>query len=98
LTAPEAIAITLSDCINVTPRRDFVRFYSLRRAKLSGLFHVAKANGAYVNKEEMLGAICNPYGQIEARIISPVDGYIIGINNQPVVNQGDALMHIGSED
>lgn len=68
------------------------------RAKLSGLFHAAKSNGAYVNKDEVLGAICNPYGQIEGRILSPIDGYIIGINNQPVVNQGDALMHIGSED
>ncbi len=68
------------------------------RAKHSGLFHAAKANGAFVNKDEALGAICNPYGQIEARIISPIDGYIIGINNQPVVSQGDALIHIGSED
>lgn len=68
------------------------------RAKLSGLFHTSKANGAYVNKDEALGAICNPYGQIETRMLSPIDGYIIGINNQPVVSQGDALIHIGSED
>jgi len=68
------------------------------RAKHSGLFHASKANGAYVNKDESLGAICNPYGQIEARMASPIDGYIIGINNQPVVSQGDALIHIGSED
>ncbi len=67
------------------------------RAKLSGLFHASKSNGAYVHKDEVLGAICNPYGQIEARIISPIDGYIIGVNNQPVVSQGDALLHVGSE-
>ena len=68
------------------------------RAKLSGLFHISKPNGAYVNKEEILGAICNPFGQVEARITSPFDGYIVGVNNQPVVNQGDALIHIGTED
>ena len=68
------------------------------RAKLSGLFHIAKPNGAYVNKDEVLGAICNPFGQVEARITSPFDGYIVGVNNQPVVNQGDALIHIGTED
>ncbi|MFI5141816.1 MAG: succinylglutamate desuccinylase/aspartoacylase family protein [Bacteroidia bacterium] len=68
------------------------------RAKLSGLFHISKPNGAYVNKDEILGAICNPFGQVEARITSPFDGYIIGVNNQPVVNQGDALIHIGTED
>lgn len=67
------------------------------RARLSGLFHAAKSNGAYVNMNETLGAICNPYGQIEGKISSPMDGYIIGINNQPVVSQGDALIHIGTE-
>jgi hypothetical protein len=68
------------------------------RAKQSGLFHISKPNGAYVNKDEILGAICNPFGQVEARITSPFDGYIVGVNNQPVVNQGDALIHIGTED
>ena len=68
------------------------------RAKLPGLFHISKPNGAYVNKDEILGAICNPFGQVEARITSPFDGYIVGVNNQPVVNQGDALIHIGTED
>jgi predicted deacylase len=68
------------------------------RAKLSGLFHISKPNGAYVNKDDVLGAICNPFGQVEARITSPFDGYIVGVNNQPVVNQGDALIHIGTED
>ena len=68
------------------------------RAKQSGLFHITKPNGAYVNKDEILGAICNPFGQVEARIVSPFDGYIVGVNNHPVVNQGDALIHIGTED
>lgn len=67
------------------------------RARLSGLFHVSKSNGAYVSQDEVLGAICNPYGQVEARITSPFDGYIVGVNNQPIVNQGDALIHIGTE-
>ena len=68
------------------------------RAKLSGLFHIAEPNGAYVNKDDILGAICDPFGQVEARITSPFDGYIVGVNDQPVVNQGDALIHIGTED
>ena len=36
--------------------------------------------------------------QGQENLIAPHDGYIVGINNQPVVNQGDALMHIGVED
>lgn len=67
------------------------------RANISGLFHMNASNGAYVNKDDLLGVICNPFGNIEHKILSTVDGYIVGINNQPVVNQGDALIHLGME-
>lgn len=65
------------------------------RASTSGLFHMSVNNGAPVEKGDLLGIIFNPFGQSEEKIVSPVDGYIVGINNQPVVNQGDALIHIG---
>ncbi len=68
------------------------------RAKISGLFHVNKTNGAYVNKGDLLGVICNPYGEVEEKITSPTDAYIVGINNQPVINEGDALIHLGVEE
>lgn len=65
------------------------------RANNSGLFHMDVQNGARVNKDELLGVIVDPFGETEEQIISPVNGYIIGLNNQPVVNQGDALIHLG---
>lgn len=65
------------------------------RANNSGLFHMNVQNGARVRKNDLLGLIVDPFGESEDRIISPVDGYIIGLNNQPVVNQGDALIHLG---
>ncbi len=68
------------------------------RAKSSGLFHTSKTNGAHIVKGDLIGMICDPYGEHEEKLISPVDGYIVGINNQPVINQGDALMHIGIEE
>lgn len=68
------------------------------RANASGLFHMNANNGAYVSKGDLLGVICNPFGEIEHKILSTADGYIVGVNNQPVVNQGDALVHIGMED
>lgn len=67
------------------------------RANSSGLFHLNKVNGSYVSKDDLLGVICNPFGGIEHKILSSVNGYIVGVNNQPVVNQGDALIHIGME-
>lgn len=68
------------------------------RAAASGLFHMNASNGAHVRKDDLLGVICNPFGEVEHKIVSPVDGYIVGVNNQPVVNEGDALIHIGMED
>ncbi len=67
------------------------------RAVTSGLFHMNKSNGSHVNKDELLGVICNPFGDVEHKIYCPEDGYLVGINNQPVVNEGDALIHIGFE-
>lgn len=67
------------------------------RANNSGLFHMKLNNGSHVLKGDLLGVIVDPFGESEDQIISPTDGYIIGINNQPVVNQGDALIHIGME-
>lgn len=66
------------------------------RAKISGLFHFNKANGSYVDEGELIGVLCNPYGEIEEKILAPYSGYLIGVNNQPVVNVGDALIHLGS--
>lgn len=65
------------------------------RAKASGLFHTIKSNGSPVEKGEQIGTISDPYGEMEEKIISPQSGYIIGVNSKPVVNEGDALMHIG---
>ncbi len=68
------------------------------RAAASGLFHMNANNGAYVRKGDLLGVICNPFGGEEHKVLATVDGYIVGINNQPVVNEGDALIHLGIED
>jgi predicted deacylase len=67
------------------------------RANASGLFHANVSNAAYVEKNDLMGVICNPFGDVEHKVLSSVDGYIVGINNQPVVNQGDALIHVGME-
>lgn len=68
------------------------------RANDSGLFHMNAANGAHVHKGDLLGTICNPFGEVQNEIRSKTTGYIVGINNHPVVNAGDALIHVGMED
>lgn len=75
----------------------FLKKSSWVRAKSSGLFHTTKKSGTHVKKGELIGMICDPYGEVEHELFASADGFIVGVNNQPVVNQGDALIHIGVE-
>ena len=68
------------------------------RADESGLFHASVPNGSHVRAGDLIGVICNPYGSIDQKLLAPKSGWVVGINNHPVVHQGDALIHIGVED
>lgn len=68
------------------------------RADESGLFHATVPNGTHVREGDMIGVICNPYGNIDQKLVASKSGWIVGVNNQPVVHQGDALIHIGTEE
>ena len=74
----------------------FLKSSSWVRARMSGMHHMHVRNGEQVRKGEILGYISDPYGQTEKAVRAPNSGYIIGINNYPVVNMGDALIHIGA--
>jgi predicted deacylase len=65
------------------------------RATFSGIFEPIVKAGQYVNKGEKLGVISTPYDNTVKAVKARKNGYIYGINNNPVVNQGDALIHIG---
>ncbi|MBC6988159.1 succinylglutamate desuccinylase/aspartoacylase family protein [Hymenobacter sp. BT491] len=65
------------------------------RARFAGLFRSHVQVGQYLEKGEVYGSVADPYGEMAVRLESPVAGYIVGINHMPVVNQGDALLHIG---
>ena len=66
------------------------------RAKMSGLFSTEKKYGSYVEKNEIVGVLSDPFGDTETPLKAPDNGYIIGINNKPVINEGDAVIHIGT--
>lgn len=67
------------------------------RASFSGIFLWSQRSGTKVYKGEKLGTINDPNGQKSRSVITKKEGYIIGHNNASVVNQGDALFHIGYE-
>jgi uncharacterized protein len=64
------------------------------RAKTSGIFSSIIDYGSEVQKNEKLATIGDPFGQSITDVKSPEKGYIIGVNNMPVINAGDALVHL----
>lgn len=65
------------------------------RAKASGLLQTDVKSGQEVKKNEVVGYITDPFGDFRVKLKSPATGYIIGLNNNPILHQGDAVMHIG---
>jgi predicted deacylase len=68
-----------------------------QRAAYAGLFQWTKSSGQQVKKGEKIGHLNDPFGNKSIKVIAKRDGHIIGHNNASVVNQGDALFHIGYE-
>jgi predicted deacylase len=64
------------------------------RAPEGGVFRAFKTTGAGVVKDEVIGAISDPFGEVETEIRGRGAGLVIGRSNLPVVNQGDALFHV----
>ena len=52
-------------------------------------------NGSEISKEQEMGMITDTYAKRSKKVKAPYDGYVFSINHQAVVNQGDALFHIG---
>ncbi len=65
------------------------------RSPRSGLFIWHRRSGEQVKEGDVLGEINDPQGQAQVPVLATRNGYIVGHNNAPVVNQGDALFHIG---
>lgn len=66
------------------------------RAQRSGLLHVKIDCNKYVEKDEFLATITDPYGQMRFKVKAPNAGYIINVNHAPIVYQGDAIFHIST--
>ncbi len=68
------------------------------RAPRSGLFTACAPNGSYVHAGEPIGVVSTVHGDKSREVRAPKDGFVICVNNFPVVNQGDALVHLGEAD
>lgn len=67
------------------------------RAKHAGLFQPNIQCGQLVHRGEWVGTITDPFGEFKEEVKASETGYVIGLNNGPVINAGDALMHLGMD-
>ena len=79
----------------VAPSRELHRGHWLR-ARRSGLFQASTRLGAHVAKGEVLGTINDPFGVAGLPVRAREDSIVIGLAVNPLVGQGDALVHLAA--
>ncbi len=87
----------ISDRVTIPKAKKSIKIHNRKwiRAKIAGIFSSAITNGDFVKKGQTLGFIMDTYGETNYKIICKNDGYILAVNNFPIVNMGDALFHFG---
>ena len=78
----------------VTAKPVFCTNSNWYRAPSGGLLRGYLTIGDTVEPGTVLGAISDPFGELETEVISDITGIIIGRTNMPSVYEGDALFHI----
>jgi len=64
------------------------------RARKSGLVQLKRKAGSMVKRHETIAVITDPLGTNVVDLKSPHEGMIIGHTNLPLVNAGDAVVHV----
>ena len=64
------------------------------RASRGGIFHLAVNLGETVAKKQRLGFITDAFGQKTHWVCASVAGIVISYTLNPLVNQGDAIVHL----
>ncbi|HIK44770.1 MAG TPA: succinylglutamate desuccinylase/aspartoacylase family protein [Leptolyngbyaceae cyanobacterium M65_K2018_010] len=64
------------------------------RASRGGLWHRSIELGEVVKGRQSLGFITDTFGDKPVKIHSPIAGVVVGHCQNPLVNQGDALVHV----
>lgn len=67
------------------------------RASRSGIFHLGVKLGEKVEKKQFLGLITDAFGERHTKVRAPASGIAIGHIQNPLVNQGDAIVHLALE-
>ncbi|MDY6803802.1 MAG: M14 family metallopeptidase [Cyanobacteriota bacterium] len=66
------------------------------RASRSGILRLNVGLGDRVEKKQLLGTISDAFGEEMTRIRASGDGLVISVLLNPLVNQGDAIVHLAT--
>jgi len=64
------------------------------RAPKSGFFHPTIKVGQEVKQGQLVGMINGAFGDYQEECVAKHEGYVVTLNNNPLVNRGDAIMQI----
>ncbi len=64
------------------------------RATESGFVSHIKQLGDYVKKGDVLATIKGPFGEVVDKVVSHLEGIVIGKQNIPLAQEGEAIYHI----
>ena len=68
------------------------------RAPADGLFRCHVLLGKRVERGDVIGVVTGPLGDDEIPVVAPAAGIIIGMTHLPLVNEGEALVHLARFD
>jgi len=67
------------------------------RARRGGVVRLSVMLGQRVERKQLLCTISDAFGEAPAKVTAPHDGIVIGMCINPLVNQGDGLVHLAKE-
>jgi predicted deacylase len=66
------------------------------RALNSGILRLDARLGAAVAARQQLGLVADAFGEDATPVLAPEDGLVIGHTNNPLVQQGEAVLHLAT--
>lgn len=79
------------------PRTRLIRRTRWLRARRGGIVDVEVKLGDYVERGDVMASISDVFGTRPSRVKTPDTGWVIARTLRPLVNQGDALVHVAAE-
>ena len=73
-----------------------VRRTSWVRAGRSGLVHLRVGLRSHVTKGQEVAVMHDTFGTEISKLHAPLDGIVIGHSTNPLLNRGEAVLHIAS--